>query len=380
MGEREPSWTGAVGVVMGTRPEVIKLEPIVAAMHRTTGLRPVIISTGQQQSLLPRTMHELGLTADHTMKQVHGQGLPALVGGTVRGMGDLLRSLELSALVVQGDTATAIGAALAAFYSGLPVVHVEAGLRSGDVCSPFPEEVNRRMITTVATLHLAPTVEARDNLLAECVPPRSIVVTGNTIVDAMHRRYQPTSDEDWISRLAGSGRRIAVLTMHRRETWGPSMRAIVQAAGDVVARRGDTTLVVPAHPNPVVREALRPLLDRADVIVTDALPYGDFLRLLAAAEVVLTDSGGIQEEAPSFGVPVLVLRDHTERPDGLTAGCATLVGTDPVMVRRLLWEVLEHPRRSSGYNPYGDGHASDRCLLAISDLVAAGTRPLVASA
>lgn len=366
-GSRGGSGTVPVGLVVGTRPEAIKLAPVIAALKVSAPLHPIVISTRQQRDLLPATLADLHITADYELAaRADGESLSELVARTVAGIRRLVETVRLDVLIVQGDTSTSLGAALAAFYSRIPVVHVEAGLRSGSRVSPYPEEANRKMISVLAGLHLAPTTEARDNLLAEGIPERDVVVTGNTVVDAALAHVDvATMGADWLSRLADSGRRIVVLTMHRRESWGMPMRAVAGAVADVLARRGDTTVVVPAHPNPVVREAMRPLVDAPDAMVIEPLPYGRFLRLLSIADVVLTDSGGIQEEAPSFGVPVLVLREVTERPDGVRVGAAAVVGTDPVDVGKALWEALECPRRSTAANPYGDGRAAERCVAAI---------------
>ena len=362
-----------VGVVLGTRPEVIKLAPVVAEMKRTGLLAPVIISTRQQRDLLPSTLADLGVVADYELALPPHASITDHLAQTVAGTGALLRAVPLDAVIVQGDTATSLGAAQAAFYCGVPVVHVEAGLRSGNRLSPFPEEANRRAISVLADLHLAPTEAAAANLCAEGVPLHAIVVTGNTVVDTLlaHACADSGSDE-WLDRLLASNRRIVVLTMHRRESWGVPMRAVAAAVADVLARRGDTIVVVPAHPNPIVRDALGPLVDEPNAIVIEPLPYRRFLRLLSVANVVLTDSGGVQEEAPSFGVPVLVLREVTERTEGVRSGAAELVGTDPADVARSLWAALDRPRRPTGDNPYGDGHASRRCVAAIVELLAGG--------
>lgn len=360
-----------VGVVLGTRPEVVKLAPVIAEMKRTGLLEPVVISTRQQRDLLPSTLTDLGVTVDYELALSTHVSITDHLAQTIAGTGALLRAVTLDAVIVQGDTATSLGAAQAAFYSGVPVVHVEAGLRSGDRLSPFPEEANRKAISVVADLHLAPTEDAADNLRDERIPLHTIVVTGNTVVDTLlaHAFEESVADE-WLDGLVASGRRIVVLTMHRRESWGEPMRAVAEAVADVLARRGDTIVVVPAHPNPVVREALRPLVDEPNAMVIEPLPYKRFLRLLSVANVVLTDSGGVQEEAPSFGVPVLVLREVTERTEGLRSGAAQLVGTDPADVARTLWAALDRPRSPLGANPYGDGHASQRCVEAIVALLA----------
>jgi UDP-N-acetylglucosamine 2-epimerase (non-hydrolysing) len=364
-----------VGLVIGTRPEAVKLAPVVAEMRRTGRLEPIVISTRQQRDLLPSTLADLELTVDYELPAPLDHGLADRLAQTIAGTAALLGAVPLAAIVVQGDTISSLGAAQAAFFSGVAVVHVEAGLRSGNRLSPFPEEVNRKSISVLAALHLAPTQDAADHLRAEGIPPETVLVTGNTGVDALHAyAAEDGVADEWLGGLVASGRRIVVLTMHRRESWGEPMRGVSEAVADVLAHRDDTVVVVPAHPNPVVREALTALVAAPDAIVIEPLPYRRFLRLLSVADLVLTDSGGIQEEAPSFGVPVLVLREVTERSEGVRAGVAVMVGLDPEAVSRHLRETLDRPRRPGamhpgGTNPYGDGRASQRCVAAIVDLL-----------
>ena len=372
-----------VGVVLGTRPEAVKLAPVVAEMRRSGLLEPVVISSRQQRDLLPSTLADLGLTVDYELPAPLDHRLADRLAQTIAGTAALLEAVPLAAVVVQGDTITGVGAAQAAFYSGVAVVHVEAGLRSGNRLSPFPEEVNRKAISVMAALHLSPTQDAADNLRAEGIPADTIVVTGNTVVDALYAYAADAGVADeWLGRLVASGRRIVVLTMHRRESWGEPMRGVSEAVAGVLAHRDDTVVVVPAHPNPVVRESLSALVSAPDAIVIEPLPYRRFLRLLSVADVVLTDSGGIQEEAPSFGVPVLVLREVTERGEGVRSGAAVIVGLDPVAVTSHLTEALDRPSRAARMNaartnaaqtnPYGDGHAAQRCVAAIVNLLDAG--------
>lgn len=358
-----------IGVVLGTRPEVVKLAPVIARLRRSTTMRPVVISTGQQHDLLPPALAELGVEVDLELRPHGADHLADRMSAMLVATAELLRTVELAAVVVQGDTATSLAAAQAAFYHRIPVVHVEAGLRSGSPHEPFPEEANRRMISVLAALHLAPTDDARANLLAEGHAPGTVHVTGNTVVDTLLAQTAASPPDDLLDPLVAGNRKIVVLTMHRRESWGEPMRAVAEVVAKVLDRRGDATVVVPAHPNPVVREALAPLVDSPHAVVLEPLPHGRFIRLLAAATVVLTDSGGIQEEAPTLGVPVLVLRAVTERPEGVRSGAATIVGTDPADVGAGLEAALDQPHRTSGINPYGDGHASERCVAAIGELL-----------
>jgi len=265
---------------------------------------------------------------------------------------------------------------MAAFYHGIPVVHVEAGLRSGDPHSPFPEEGNRKITSQLASLHLAPTEGSRQNLLAENINPASIVVTGNTVVDALLATVEknvPFKDPE-LEDLADSGRRILLVTTHRRENQGEGMQGIGRALARIAAAEPNLSIVLPAHANPLVREAVLPHLDGlANVLVTEPLEYGEFTRLLSLAHIILTDSGGVQEEAPSLGVPVLVMRENTERPEAVEAGVVKLIGTgeDRIVyeVNRVLHDRDYFDSMSKAINPYGDGFAARRSVTSIENLL-----------
>ena len=359
-----------IGIVVGTRPEVIKLAPIVAAMGASPVLEPVVIGTSQHSSLLQGALDDMALTVDHAVAPIVGAAtLCSLAAWILSGLSRLLPTLDLDALMVHGDTTTSVVAAMAAFYSGLPLVHVEAGLRSGDRRAPFPEEVNRRMTTVMADLHLAPTTAARDRLVAEGVDPATVVVTGNTVVDAvMARTATVPFDDPRVAEVVGNSRRTVVLTTHRRESWGDPMDRVAAAVARIAQRHPDVDIVVPMHPNPIVRHTLLRLAGYRNVVLTEPLPYPQFLQVLSQATVVLTDSGGVQEEAPSFGVPVLVLRDTTERQEGLDGGHAVLVGTSEERIVTELELILAAgtPAVSSGANPYGDGRAAERSIAAVA--------------
>jgi UDP-N-acetylglucosamine 2-epimerase (non-hydrolysing) len=285
------------------------------------------------------------------------------------------------ALVVQGDTSTVAAASVAAFYRQIPVVHVEAGLRSGDIHSPFPEEANRKITSQVSALHLAPTSTSRANLERESVDPATIVVTGNTVIDALlHtvREEIPFSDPR-LAELEKSGRRVLLVTTHRRENWGGAMEGVGQALRRLSLAYPETTIVLPAHRNPIVREAVLPRIeDRDNVIVTEPMAYGEFTRMMSLATVVLTDSGGVQEEAPSLGKPVLVMRENTERPEAVTAGTVRLIGTDEDRivdeVSRLFDDVDAFQEMACAVNPYGDGQAAARTVAAIEEFLGCGRR------
>jgi UDP-N-acetylglucosamine 2-epimerase (non-hydrolysing) len=285
-------------------------------------------------------------------------------------------------VLVQGDTSSAFSAALAGFYEQVPVAHLEAGLRTGDMYSPHPEEVNRRLITRLASLHLAPTPVSRENLLRENVEGRSVVVTGNTIIDALLwtvRQAQPFSNPR-LQAIERSKAPIVLVTAHRRESWGEPMKLVSQALAEISSRMPEVQVVLPVHPNPVVRASLLPLLTGPNVTILEPLPYPEFARLMAISSIVLTDSGGIQEEAPSLGKPVLVMRDSTERPEGIVAGAARLVGTSPAdiidAVETLLREPDIYQAMANSINPYGDGHAARRTVEALTFFLKQGPAPI----
>jgi UDP-N-acetylglucosamine 2-epimerase (non-hydrolysing) len=271
---------------------------------------------------------------------------------------------------------------LAGFYAGIPVAHVEAGLRSGDVAAPYPEEMNRRLVTSLAALHLAPTARARQNLLAESVAPERIVVTGNTVIDALRWAVDHSDGlhDPALIDLQGSGRPVVLVTAHRRENWGTGMRSLAEALRAIAASEPESVIVFPVHPNPIVRQDVVPVLSGlANVHLIEPLPYDEFVALLAASRLVLTDSGGLQEEAPALGKPVLVMRDVTERPEAVTAGTARLVGTDRDRivkeVRRLLNDDDAYAAMATAINPFGDGTAASRTVAGLLHLLAGGPRP-----
>ncbi|WP_418278065.1 non-hydrolyzing UDP-N-acetylglucosamine 2-epimerase [Isoptericola jiangsuensis] len=369
--------------VYGTRPEAVKLAAVVKALEASPVLDPVTVATGQHREMLDQVNATFGTTPDHDLDIFqHGASLSRIVARVLDGLDPLLERERPAAVVVQGDTSTSTAAALAAFHRGIPVVHVEAGLRSGDITSPFPEEANRRIITRLATLHLAPTQRSRANLLGEGVPEEAVVVTGNTVIDALlmtlekkHRFSDPALED-----LADSGRRILLVTAHRRESWGRAMEGVGRALARLARSFPDVQVVLPAHRNPVVREAVLPQICGLDnVTVTESLPYGQFTRLLALATVVLTDSGGVQEEAPSLGKPVLVMRENTERPEAVVSGTVRLVGTDETRIVREVTKLLvdrsAYETMARATNPYGDGKAAQRSVAAIGHLLGCTARP-----
>jgi UDP-N-acetylglucosamine 2-epimerase (non-hydrolysing) len=371
-----------VMIVYGTRPEAVKVATLITALRETPGLEPVVAVTGQHRQLLDQVNELFGIVPDHDLDILQPrQTLADVTTRVLTGATRLIQSVRPDAVVVQGDTTTSFAAALAAFYEKVPVVHVEAGLRTDDRYSPFPEEVNRRLTGRLASVHLAPTATNRANLLAEGIAAADVVVTGNTVIDALLdvvARRTPYADPA-LAALVDSGRRVVLVTTHRRESWGEPMRSSMTALAEVAGRRPEVSFVLPLHRNPVVREVVEPILGGLpNVLLTEALPYAEFARLMNDSALVVTDSGGVQEEAPSLGKPVLVLRDNTERPEAVTAGTVRLIGTSRAAVRNALLELLDdeaaYARMANAVNPYGDGKATPRCVAAIAELLGTGSR------
>ncbi|QOT16056.1 UDP-N-acetylglucosamine 2-epimerase (non-hydrolyzing) [Paenarthrobacter sp. YJN-5] len=368
--------------IFGTRPEAIKMAPIVHALHESDEFECIVTVTGQHREMLDQVNQLFGITPDHDLDILQpGQSLSDIMTRTITGLDRLFAEKKPDAVIVQGDTTTSTAGAIAAFYHGIPVVHVEAGLRSGNLLSPFPEEANRKITSQITTLHLAPTTTSRANLLAEGVKAEDIVVTGNSVIDALFTTVDkqiPFTDPQ-LEELAASGRKILLVTTHRRENQGDAMRGVGRALARIADAEPDLVIVLPAHKNPVVREAVLPALDgKPNVVVTEPLAYGEFTRMLSLAHIVLTDSGGVQEEAPSLGKPVLVMRENTERPEAVEAGTVTLIGTDEerivTEVLRLMNDAEHFSTMANAVNPYGDGLASARTVAAIAELLGVGER------
>jgi UDP-N-acetylglucosamine 2-epimerase (non-hydrolysing) len=366
-----------VMLVLGTRPEAIKMCPLVHALRATPKLRPTVVSTGQHTTMLDEVLQLFDVVPDVNLA-LHrpGQSLADLTARSIGGISDALSAYRPDAVVVQGDTATTFAGALSAYYQRIPVVHLEAGLRSDDRNEPFPEEVHRRMVTTLADLHLAATQHNRARLLAEGVPAHDIAVVGNTVIDALLRAVRwtnPWTTKD-LETLDTDARALVLITVHRRESWGQPLQALAQALAAFAADRPDLRFVWPMHANPAVQQAIRPAFRAArNVVLTGPLNYADFTRVLTSATIVLTDSGGIQEEAPALGKPVLVLRNVTERREAVETGSATLVGTDPNRIRSEAEKALANPIRPAR-SPYGDGSAATRAAAAIESLLGVGNR------
>jgi len=369
--ESSASSSRNVLLLAGTRPEAIKIAPVAIALAERAGPHPIIIHSGQHGDVVDQALAPFGLTPDERLvvRRTTG-GQAELLAAMLPSLDDVLQRLAPAAVVVQGDTSTALAGALAAFWRSVPVVHLEAGLRTGNLAAPFPEEGNRQLVARIAALHLAPTPAAADALRAESPACPEIVVTGNTVVDAARliaKRNRPPGDR----RLAADGVRLVLVTAHRRESWGAPMDRILLAVGRIADEHPDVRVVLPAHPNPAVRaQVCRALGRHPRVWISDPLDYPDLVWVLRRCALVLTDSGGLQEEAPGFVVPVLVLRETTERREAVDAGQAWLVGTDPARIvpqaRRLL---ANRPRWPADDNPYGDGKAAARVVDALESLL-----------
>ncbi len=363
--------------VFGTRPEAIKLGPVVKALKAEPGVELTVCTTGQHREMLKQVLDLFEIVPDVDLDlMTPGQTLTDITRRVLEKLSPMLAESPVDWLLVQGDTTTAFAAGLAAFYVKIPVAHVEAGLRSGDIYQPFPEEVNRKMVSTFAALHFAPTPETRDNLLREGIAPDAIRVTGNSVIDAL-LYFQERLDED--KQLAEGferqfdfldpNRRLILVTGHRRENFEGGIDRMCAALLEIAAR-GDVQIVYPVHPNPNVRGPVGQILANKDGIhLLDPLDYLPFVYMMTKAEIILTDSGGIQEEAPALGKPVLVTRETTERPEGVAAGTAKLVGTDQALIVRELNTLLDdqdaYQTMSRAHNPYGDGQTSARIVGAL---------------
>lgn len=360
--------------VFGTRPDAIKMAPVVLELKRRPQAFNVQVAvTGQHREMLDQVLSVFGITPDCDLNiMAHGATLAQITTRALDGLAPVLAQENPDWVLAQGDTTTTFVAALAAFYQKAKFGHVEAGLRTGNAYDPFPEEMNRRLTTRLTTLHFPPTPDSADNLRAEGVPDSEIVLTGNTGIDALHIvAGQPfTPDDPTLRAILDDSRRVILVTTHRRENWGAPMARIAQAVRNLVDAHPDTLAVLPMHRNPIVREALLPrLADHDRVRLIEGQDYQPFVKLQQRAALILTDSGGVQEEAPSLGKPVLVLRETTERPEGVAAGTARLVGTDTAKIvqeaSRLLTNPEAYAAMARAVSPYGDGKASERIADAL---------------
>lgn len=375
-----PSARPRILVVFGTRPEAIKLFPLVHALRRTDADVRVCV-TGQHREMLDQVLEIARITPEHDLDlMLPNQSLDTLSARLLTELGKVMDADRPDRVIVQGDTATAMIGALTAYYRKIPVGHVEAGLRSGNIYHPWPEEVNRKVVGAIADLHFAPTGTSRDALLAEKVPAERIHVTGNTVIDALiETRARVDSDATLASTIAPiagrfAGKRIVAVTTHRRENFGEGLKSVAQAVRRI-ADRPDVAVIFPVHPNPNVRGPMSEVLGGIDnVAMIDPLDYPNFVRLLSLCHFVMTDSGGVQEEAPALAKPVLVMRETTERPEGVAAGTAKLVGNDEEVIvteaSRLLDDKAAYEAMARAHNPFGDGRSSERIARIILDSAA----------
>jgi UDP-N-acetylglucosamine 2-epimerase (non-hydrolysing) len=359
-----------VAIILGTRPEVIKLAPVVVELRRNPETQCMLVATGQHREMLDQMLEQFELETDVDLGVMRPeQRLSDLTAELVRGLGDALARIRPDWVLVQGDTSSTLCGALAAFYDSIPVAHIEAGLRTGDDRAPFPEEANRRLVTCLADLHLCPTAGSAANLVAESVPVERVRVTGNTVIDALlwavgRARALPPP-------VPRTRPRRILLTLHRRESHGEAMRNVCEVVR-AIARRGDTEVVFPVHRSPAVRDVVLPALTGLEAVhLCEPLDYLDLVHVLDSCDLVLTDSGGLQEEAPTLGKPVLVLRDKTERPEAVKAGVARLVGTTPAVVHSAVSTLLDdrraYQKMAQPQNPFGDGRASVRVVSALAE-------------
>ena len=367
--------------VYGTRPEAIKVAPVIKALEKDQRFESVAVSTGQHKEMLEQVNTMFGIEPKldlHLMKP--GQGLNEIVSRALMGLDEIIDAEQPDVIISQGDTSTAMTAALAGFHRGVKIVHLEAGLRTGDIHSPFPEEANRKLIGQVAELHLAPTAGSMENLRRENVRSKDIAVTGNTVIDALLEAasWDTEFEDSAVQEAAQSAKRLVVVTTHRRENL-EAMKEIGGAVKDLAEAYPDINFVLPLHLNPKVREAVLPEVESLpNVIITDPLPYDQFTKLLDRATIILTDSGGVQEEAPALGKPVLVMRQNTERPEAGVAGTVKLVGTNRSLIvaeaKLLLDDDAAYDAMANAVNPYGDGKAAERAVAAIAELLGVGER------
>lgn len=375
-----------VAVFIGTRPEGIKMAPVIKALEKAEGFQPIVISTGQHREMLDQVIEIFELSVDEDLAvMMPNQTLASLTSRLMQRIDDVLEKYQPDMALVQGDTTTVLTASLACFYRQIPVGHVEAGLRTGDLTSPFPEEANRKLAGTLATLHFAPTEVSEQNLLREHVSADKVIVTGNTVIDALLLERQKQAekgdssisesiDESLAEYLPADWRTspYVLVTGHRRENFGDGFLQICKAMAELADRFPEYLFIYPVHLNPNVQQPVNEILaDIQNVLLIPPQGYRNFVALMANSRMILTDSGGVQEEAPSLGKPVLVMRDTTERPEGVDAGTVKLVG--PNMERiieetaKLLSDDAAYAAMASAQNPYGDGQAAARIVASLKE-------------
>ncbi len=363
-----------IAVVFGTRPDTIKLAPVILQLHKERAwCRVVAIATAQHRHMLDQVLTVFGIRPEYDLNIMKPrQSLAQITRNTIDALDRIMVHEKPDMVLVQGDTLTTFVGSLAAFFRHIPVGHVEAGLRTNDKTQPFPEEMNRRLTSCIGDLHFAPTATAKRALLREHIDPRTIFITGNSVIDALHlavrRKHRLTIPA--LRAAMETGRRTILVTMHRRENWGAPMRGAASALRRLAVEFPDVQIVFPVHKNPVVREVVYPLLrDLPNVVLLEPLDYLDFVHTMAHSTLVITDSGGVQEEGPALGKPILVLREKTERPEAVEFGTVKLVGLDAGRIYRTARTLLTRPAAyramATAVNPYGDGHAAERTVRVI---------------
>lgn len=374
-----------VMLIFGTRPEAIKMCPVVKEIAKDPDLKPIVCVTAQHREMLDQVLHLFQVQPDYDLNIMKDrQTLYDITSRVLTGLAPVLAEVKPDLVLVHGDTTTTFAGALAAYYAQIPVGHVEAGLRTNNKYNPFPEEMNRRLTGAICEWHFAPTKLAKENLLKENVTADRIVVTGNTVIDAlkMTAKDNYVFDDKDLQKALQSGKRLIVMTTHRRENLGEPLRQVYKALKAVLTTHEDTMVVFPVHKNPAVRSVVNEELAGLDrVILTEPLDYEPFANLMNHAYLILTDSGGIQEEAPSLGKPVLVVRNTTERPEAVTAGTVKLVGTDYAKVHDEMTKLLDdkeyYRSMAEAVNPYGDGLASQRIVQKIRQIFGLTTDKLI---
>ena len=368
-----PSRKKKIAVIFGTRPDTIKLAPIILELRKHPHFRVINIATAQHRQMLDQVLDVFGIEPDFDLNIMEPkQSLAKLTKNSIAALDEVLVEAKPDMVLVQGDTTTTFVGSLAAFYRQIPVGHVEAGLRTQDKSNPFPEEINRRLTSCIADLHFAPTSTAKRALLREHIPDDHIIVTGNSVIDALQysiKKAYRFSDQR-LNEYVKEERRIILLTMHRRENWGAPMTGACEAVRTLAKQYPADRFVFPVHLNPIVRDVVYPILGNLkNVILIEPLPYVEFVNLMARSHLILTDSGGVQEEGPSLGKPVLVLRKVTERPEAVKYGTVKLVGLEQSKITTVAMTLLDntktYQRMASATNPYGDGHASRRTIQAL---------------
>lgn len=366
--------TRSVLFVFGTRPEAIKMAPVIERVREHEGLRAVVAVTAQHREMLDQVLDLFGIVPDFDLDLMRERQLPEeVLARAVTALSALIRETQPDIVLVQGDTTTTLAGALAGFYARVPVGHLEAGLRTDDLANPFPEEANRRLVSQLATLSFAPTRHAADRLLAEGANPASVVFTGNTVIGAVTEvASRPAVLPPELATLTSGKRRLAVVTLHRRESWGAPLEQACLGIRDALDAVSDLVVVLPVHPNPVVGDVVERVLGSHErAVLTDPLGYLEFVQLLKACTIVLSDSGGLQEEAAALCKPLLLLRETTERPEGAEAGTLKLVGTDRAAIARetvaLLGDPAAYRAMAEAPNPFGDGHAAEKTVGAIEE-------------